>query len=94
MTTISNPIQKPKASKRSKVMSQAWSLKNKYGLSWRVALKWAWDIVKRGWSAVVTIEFAKKDGEVTKRIATNLKLKEAGDGSLSIQFWSMTDSSF
>ena len=91
------PIQTKKAKKinRSQVMSQAWNLKRKFSLTWKVALRWAWDIVKNGFSPVVIIEFAKKStGEITKRIATSLKQKVAKDGSLSIQFWSMTDAAF
>ena len=90
---MTTPIQNPKAKQinRSKVMKQAWNLKKTFSLPWKVALKWAWSIAKKGFSPVVKIEFVKACGEITERIGTALKLKGEYKNLL---FWSLTDKGY
>lgn len=77
------------------VNKKAHILKSKFNITWRLAIKWAWKEVKGGYSAIVKLSFVKKStGEFREAVATQLRLKESKNGSLSIQFWSVKDNGF
>ncbi|MGL4501130.1 MAG: hypothetical protein ACRC2M_20105 [Planktothrix sp.] len=82
-------MSKQSKNKLAEVMKKAWEKVRIYKIKIQVALKWAWSEIKN-YSPVVEIEFVKKEGEVAKRIATDLKAKDEAN----VLFFSISDNGF
>ena len=74
---------------RTRINARAWKVRNQFGLSWAISLKYAWSYFKSDYSQYFEIEFKKKSGQVTKRQGIDLELKKQG-----LVFYSLSDSSY
>jgi hypothetical protein len=75
-----------RASLKSKANLKAWQMVKGFCLSWKVSIKYAYSYFHSDYSLYFEISFVKKDNSESKRLGSNMELKNG-----VIIFYSLTD---